>query len=139
MEQQHQTNVARLVPHETFGPDVRALSPYALADDDMDYGDVICLGLEEISHHLKWLDDDYQSGQFDRLEVRLRSIVMLADQLGLRRVGQVASDVVYCLDGPDEVALAVNTVTADAIDDASSRSCGGANGCFLMDGAARLG
>ena len=106
MEQQHQTNVARLVPHEMFGPDVRALSPYALADDDMDYGDVICLGLEEISRHLKWLDDDYQSGQFDRLEVRLRSIVMLADQLGLRRVGQVASDVVYCLDGPDEVALA---------------------------------
>jgi hypothetical protein len=46
---------------------VRALSPYALADDDMDYGDVICLGLEEISRHLKWLDDDYQSGQFDRL------------------------------------------------------------------------
>ena len=77
MEQQHQTNVARLVPHETFGPDVRALSPYALADDDMDYGDVICLGLEEISRHLKWLDDDYQSGQFERLEVRLRSIVML--------------------------------------------------------------
>ncbi|MDC1216347.1 hypothetical protein N8Z63_07580 [Octadecabacter sp.] len=47
MEQQHQTDVARLVPHETFGPDVRALSPYALADDDMDYGDVICLGLQE--------------------------------------------------------------------------------------------
>jgi len=72
----------------------------------MDYDDVICLGLEEISRHLKWLDDDYQSGQFDRPEVRLRSIVMLSDQLGLRRVEQVASDVVYCLDGPDEVALA---------------------------------
>lgn len=109
MEQQHQTNmqgVARLVPRETFGPDVRALSPYALADDDMDHGDVICSGLEEMSRHLKWLDDDYQSGRFDRLEMRARSIVMLADQLGLRQVGQVAADVAYCLDGPDEVALA---------------------------------
>jgi hypothetical protein len=55
---------------------------------------------------LKWLDDDYQSGQLDRLEARARSIVMLADQLGLRRVGQVAADVVYCIDGPDETALA---------------------------------
>jgi hypothetical protein len=109
MEQQNQTNslgIARLVPLESFGPDVRALSPYALADDDVDHGDVICSGLEELSRHLKWLDDDYQSCQFERLEARARSIVMLADQLGLRRVGQVAADVVYCLDGPDEVALA---------------------------------
>lgn len=98
-------DIARLVPRESFGPDVRALSPYALADEDMDQGDVICSGLEELSRHLKWLDDDYQSGQFDRLEARARSIVLLADQLGLRRVGQVAADVVYCLDGPDEVAL----------------------------------
>jgi hypothetical protein len=109
MKLHNQTNprdVARLVPREPFGPDVRALSSHALADDDGDHGDVICSGLEEMSRHLKWLDDDYQSGQFDRLEARARSIVMLADQLGLRRVGQVAADVVYCVDGPDEIALA---------------------------------
>lgn len=110
MEQPNQstvTEIARLVPREPFGPDVRALSPYALADDDADDdGDLICAGLEELSRHLKHIDDDYQSGNFDRLDARARSIVMLADQLGLRRVGQVAADVVYCLDGPDEVALA---------------------------------
>lgn len=109
MEQNTQTNsreIARLVPLESFEPDVRALSPYALAEDDMEDGDIICAGLEELSRHLKWLDDDYQSGQLDRLEARARAIVMLADQLGLRRVGQVAADVVYCIDGPDEVALA---------------------------------
>lgn len=110
MEQHHDTTktgaVARLIPQEPFGPDVHALSPYAMVDDDFDHGDVICAGLEELSRHLKWLDDDYQSSQFDRLEARARSIVMLADQLGLRRVGQVAADVVYCIDDPDEVALA---------------------------------
>jgi hypothetical protein len=31
---------------------------------------------------------------------------MLADQFGLRRVGQVAADVVYCIDGTDKAALA---------------------------------
>ncbi len=93
MEQQTRNTsgaVARLIPQEPSGPDVHALSPYGLVNDDFDNSDVICAGLEELSRHLKWLDDDYQSGQFDRLEARARSIVMLADQLGLRRVGQVA-------------------------------------------------
>lgn len=98
--------VARLVPREKFGSDVRALSALGLVDQDFDQSDLICSGLEEMSRHLKWLDDDYQSGQFDRLEARARSIVMLADQLGLRQVGQVAADVVYCIDGTDENALA---------------------------------
>ena len=31
---------------------------------------------------------------------------MLADQFGLRRVGLVAADVVYCIDGTDKAALA---------------------------------
>lgn len=98
--------VARLVPREPFGPDVLALSPYDLVDDDYVQGDLICAGLEEMSRHLKWLGDDYQFGQLDRLEARARSIVLLSDQLGLRREGQVAADVVYCLEGPDETALA---------------------------------
>lgn len=105
-DRQRTSAIARLVPREPFGPDVRALSPFDLVDDDFDHGDLICAGLEEMSRHLKWLDDDYQSGEFDRLETRARSIVVLADQLGLRRVGQVAADVVYCIDGPDETALA---------------------------------
>lgn len=104
---QNQTDgIARLVPHEAFGQDANALAPFAMANDDQDRSDVICAGLEEMSRHLKWLDEDYQLNQFDRLEVRARSIVMLADQLGLRRIGQVAADVVYCLDEPDEIALA---------------------------------
>lgn len=109
MKQQNlysQRVIARLVPREPFGPDVRALSPYGMVDDGYNQGDLICAGLEEMSRHLRWLDDDYRSGHMDRLEARARSIVMLADQLGLRRVGQVAADVVYCIDGPDQIALA---------------------------------
>ncbi|AGI66214.1 hypothetical protein OAN307_c04760 [Octadecabacter antarcticus 307] len=110
MDQQQTCNglgaIARLIPMEPFGRGVHDLSPYAPADDDFGHGDVICAGLEELSRHLKWVDDDYQSGHLDRLEARSRSIVMLADQLGLRRVGQVAADVAYCIDDPDEVALA---------------------------------
>ncbi len=100
------STVARLVPREKFGPDVRALSPFATLDDDMNESDLICAGLEEMSRHLRRLDEEFQAGQFDRLEERARSVAILADQMGLRRIGQVAADVVYCRDGPDEVALA---------------------------------
>lgn len=98
--------IARLVPQESSGPDVHALSPMSANEGGFDQSDIICARLEELSRHLRWLDDDYQSAQLDRLEERARSVVMLADQLGLRRVGQVAADVVYCIDDPDEVALA---------------------------------
>lgn len=97
--------IARLVPNEPHGPEVDALSPITSMGEQYHQADMICTALEEMSRHLKWLDDDYQSGQWDGLEARARSIVMLADQMGLRRVGQVAADVVYCVDSPDEIAL----------------------------------
>ena len=101
-----QSTVAQLVLTEPFGNDVRALSPFGTVGDDFDNGDVVCAGLEEMSRHLRWLDEDFQAGRFDRIEARARGILLLADQLGLRRVGQVAADVVYCTDDSNEVALA---------------------------------
>lgn len=106
MSQNRNSVVARLVPREAFGADVRALSPLALVDADFDRSDLICEGLEELSKHLRRLDDDYRSGNMDQLEVRARRLVLLADQLGLRRVGQVAADVVYCIDRREGAALA---------------------------------
>ena len=109
MKQQHIRSVqaiARLIPQEISGPDVHALSLHGLTGDDLNQNELVYAGLEELSRHLKWLDDDYRSEQLERLETRARSIVMLADQLGLRRVGQVAADVVYCIDDSTEVALA---------------------------------
>lgn len=98
-------SVMQLQPREQFGADIRALSPFSVAFDDFEISDVVCTGLEEMSRHLRWLDDDYQSERWDRLEARARSIVLLGDQLGLRRVGQVAADVVYCVDDPENPAL----------------------------------
>ncbi|SMX40058.1 hypothetical protein [Octadecabacter ascidiaceicola] len=109
MNQEHSRStraIARLIPRETSGHDVRVLSPTGLTEDDLGQSEFVYASLEELSRHLKWLDDDYRSGKLSRLETRARSIVMLADQLGLRRVGQVAADVVYCIDDPNEVALA---------------------------------
>ena len=98
--------VMQLKPCESVGADFGALSPFSQANVDFEVSDVICTGLEEISRHLRWLEDDYQTERYDRLETRARSIVLLADQLGLRRVGQVAADVIYCLDDPQNAALA---------------------------------
>ncbi|MEL6959552.1 MAG: hypothetical protein AAGL89_11440 [Pseudomonadota bacterium] len=98
-------DVARLVPKEPFGADVRALSPFALDQHSVEQSDLICAGLEELSRHLRRLEEDFMLQRFGRVEARCRSVVRLADQLGLGRLEQVAADVVYCLDGPDEIAL----------------------------------
>lgn len=101
-----EVDVSRLIPREPTGLDVHALSPFAMVDENSDQSDLICASLEELSRHLKRLDAEYRLGHLDRVEMRARGIVMLADQLGLRLVGQVAADVLYCIDGPDEVSLA---------------------------------
>jgi|GEM_PF-1863100 len=100
------SSVKRLEPYEPFGADIRALSFVNLGAGDLEASDAVCSGLEELSRHLRWLDDDYRFERFDRLAARMHNIVVLADQLGLRRVGQVAADVVYCLDDHENPALA---------------------------------
>ncbi|PVA06282.1 hypothetical protein [Thalassorhabdomicrobium marinisediminis] len=97
--------VARLIPRELGELDLDAMSPFARAGNSFEQSDLICAGLEEMSRHLRRLDDDFRAGQFDRIEMRARALVVLADQLGLCRVGQVAADVVYCVTRPDEIAL----------------------------------
>jgi len=101
-----QTTVARLVVKEPSETDVQSLSPLNVSDEGFELSDVVCIGLEEMSRHLRRLDEDFQSGRFDRIEARARHIVLLADQMGLRRIGQVAADVIYCTDDGNEVALA---------------------------------
>lgn len=108
MEQQDRRTaraVARLIPREPARADMHAFTNFGVfADAEAD--DVFCAHLEELSRHLRWLDDDYQLARLDRLEARARSIMLLADRLGLRSVGQVSADVAYCIDNGDETALA---------------------------------
>lgn len=104
-DQRQSSVVSHLIPKEQFGQDIKALSEVGLGAQDINHSDVVCAGLEELSRHLRLLDEDYTSGQLDGLEARARRVVLLSDQLGLRLMGQVAADVVYCIDDPDEVAL----------------------------------
>lgn len=98
--------VARLVPRELKSKEKGVVEAFDVLGAECLVSDQICAGLEEMSRHLKWIGDDFRTDQIDRVEARARSIVMLADQMGLRRVGQVAADVVYCVDTPDRTALA---------------------------------
>lgn len=122
-----QVSVMQLKPREQFGADIRASSPFSMAYDDFESSEVLCTGLEEMSRHLRWLEDDYRSERFERLAARARSIVLLGDQLGLRRVGQVAADVVYCIDDPENPALSATLarlmrLMAQALDQAAAPS-----------------
>ncbi len=97
--------VMQLQPREPFGAELRGLVPFNASAGDFEVSDFMCSGLEEMSRHIRWLDDDYQTARFERLGARARNVVLLADQLGLRQIGQVAADVLYCLDDPENAAL----------------------------------
>ncbi|MDA9207750.1 hypothetical protein N9O61_02575 [Octadecabacter sp.] len=97
--------VMQLQPREPFGAELRALVPLTTVAGDFEASDLVCSGLEQMSRHIRWLDEDYQTERFERLGARARNVVLLADQLGLRQIGQVAADVLYCLDDPENAAL----------------------------------
>jgi len=98
-------HIRQLQPKETLQPDASLYAQINLTHVDFKKSDNICLGLEELARHLRQLDEEFQNNQFERLGNRARNVVVLADQLGLRQIGQVAADVTYCVDYPDSAAL----------------------------------
>lgn len=100
------TQISRLCPTETTNAAESMHAVFDLGLHDRTRGDAVCFSLEEMARHLRHFDDDFQNAQYEQLLDRARRIVLLADQLGLRQIGHVAADVIYCLDDIENPALA---------------------------------
>lgn len=101
--------VARLVPQEICRPEIGITSAAGNTKEEIAAGDRMLSALEELSKHVRRLEDDFEAVRLDLVQNRTRRIIALSDQIGLRQVGRVASDVAYCCDGQDEAALAATT------------------------------
>lgn len=76
---------------------------------DMDPGsaeDVVCRAMEELALRLAHCDRLYRGGDFDGLCKSSRSLIAIADQIGMQVMSQVARDVADCAQARDHVALA---------------------------------
>ena len=68
--------------------------------------DVVCRALEELAARLSHTERCYREMRFDDMRKSARSLVAIADQIGMTLLAQVALDVTTCLDTGDRNALA---------------------------------
>ncbi|MEM8579079.1 MAG: hypothetical protein AAGF60_14615 [Pseudomonadota bacterium] len=68
--------------------------------------DVVCRAMEEVSLRMTHCDRAFRARDWADLRKSARSLIAIADQIGMQDVGRVAADVVACIDRQDHVATA---------------------------------
>lgn len=68
--------------------------------------DVVCRALEELAQRLSQTELCHREGRMDDLRKTARSLVAIADQIGMHLLARVAADVAGCAPGHDPVAVA---------------------------------
>lgn len=68
--------------------------------------DVVCRAMEELALRMAHCDRLMRHAQYDDLRKSARSLIAIADQIGMSLLARVARDVMTCVDVGDHVALA---------------------------------
>jgi len=68
--------------------------------------DVVCRAMEEIAVRLSHTERLYRQDRLREMRKSARSLVAIADQVGMKNLAAVAEDVTRCIDDCDPVALA---------------------------------
>ncbi|WP_223421082.1 hypothetical protein [Tateyamaria pelophila] len=68
--------------------------------------DVVCRAMEELALRMAHCDRLMRSAEYDELRKSARSLIAIAEQIGMDLLARVARDVMDCIDIGDSVALA---------------------------------
>lgn len=68
--------------------------------------DMVCRAMEQLALRMAHCDRHYRAANFDELHKSSRSLVAIADQIGMTVMARVAADVARCAETQDLVALA---------------------------------
>ncbi|WP_299721977.1 hypothetical protein [uncultured Tateyamaria sp.] len=68
--------------------------------------DVVCRAMEELALRMAHCDRLYRAGDLDGLHKASRSLIAIADQIGMKVMAQVAADVATCAKSRNQIALA---------------------------------
>ena len=93
-----QDEVVRLNPHR--------LEQLYLQLGEAGAEDILCRALEELSARLSQTEKCYREGRLADMRKCARSLVGVADQIGMHLLSHVATDVAACADSRDLVAIA---------------------------------
>lgn len=67
--------------------------------------DIVCRAMEELALRLSHTERLYREGDFVAVRKNARSLVSIADQIGMQGAAKVASDVCACIDVMDHAGL----------------------------------
>lgn len=67
--------------------------------------DVVCRALEELAARLSHTERCYRELRHHDMRKSARSLVAIAEQIGMSLLAQVALDVTICIDAGDKIAL----------------------------------
>ncbi len=67
---------------------------------------VVCRAMEELAVRLAHCNMLWQRSHMEHLRKNARSLIAIADQIGMHRLAHVARDVTFCIDNGDDTALA---------------------------------
>ena len=68
--------------------------------------DVVCRAMEELALRLSHCDRLYRTKDWKELRKNARSLIAIADQIGMQMLSQISADVTGCIDTGDTNALA---------------------------------
>ena len=98
--------VTKIVPREAANVDQDRLSALYLQLGQANAEDVVCRAMEELALRLSNCDRLYRDLALDELRKGVRSLIAIADQIGMSDVSAVAGHITACIDNEDATALA---------------------------------
>ncbi|WP_037228027.1 hypothetical protein [Roseobacter sp. GAI101] len=99
-------HVLQMRPTEQVSVDQERLGTLYAQLGEAGAEDVVCRAMEELALRMSHCDRLFRESNWDELRKNSRSLIAIADQVGLQKLGLVASDVMSAIDQHDEVAVA---------------------------------
>lgn len=90
--------------------------------------DVVCRAMEELAVRLATTERLYRQDKFGEMRKAARSLMGIADQIGMNSLSRVAGDVTNCVDAKDNVALSATMSRLLRIGDRSLSEIWGLDG-----------
>jgi hypothetical protein len=99
-------HVTLIKPTESVNVDQDRLSALYTQLGEASAEDVVCRAMEELALRLSHCDRLFRTSERNELRKSVRSLIAIADQIGMSAVSTVAGHVTDCIDQENNIALA---------------------------------
>jgi len=100
------SEIEQLIPMEQVRVDADQLGGLYANVGNLAAEDIVCRAMEELALRLAHCDRLYRTNDLTGLRKSSRSLIAIADQIGMGKLARVAGDVTNCIDADDTISLA---------------------------------